>query len=203
MKTNATNDVLIWIQAAIPPKPNGHINRPRAAEQLGISERTLQRWIADPERMPLEAKLRMRQLAILRGRGRILWPRPAPSVFEAEAKLADYAIRAVADITDDIDLDFWKGPKENRLEPHQLTLIHFPHAHVHAITIAQDRKAVQRLQRKGAVATETRMLDNYWQAQAVKYTMLTQLRSRRCIVPSTVIPLSRTHTWRELPHHTA
>ena len=41
MKTNATNDVLIWIQAAIPPKPNGHINRPRAAEQLGISERTL------------------------------------------------------------------------------------------------------------------------------------------------------------------
>lgn len=199
MKKNTTNDVLIWIQAAIPPKPNGHMDRPRAAHALGVSERTLAKWISDPPSMPLEARKRFLQLAILRGKGTILWPEPDPQVLNRDKQLATYAQRAVNDILDGIDLDSWNGPKQDRLQPHAVYVLHYPHAHVHAITIAQDKKSQARYKRAGAVVTDRRVLDNYWLAQAVKHTLLAQHYDRRCLVPASVVPVGRTHTWREAP----
>lgn len=200
VKSNTTNDVLVWIQAAIPPKANGHIDRPRAAKALGVSERRLAGWVADPASMPLEARKRFLQLAILRGKGRILWPDPDPSVLAADVKLAAYAQRAVNDITDGVDLDAWNGDKQDRLQPHAVHVLHYPHAHVYAITIAQDKKSQARYKRAGAVVTDRRVLDNYWLAQAVKYTLLAQQAANRCLVASDMVPVGRTHTWRE-PRH--
>lgn len=199
VKHDTSNDVLVWIQAAIPPKPNGHIDRPRAAKALGVSERTLAKWVADPASLPLEARKRLLQLAILRGKGRILWPDPDPQVLAADVKLAAYAQRAVNDVVDGIDLDFWNGPRGDRLEPHAVYVLHYPRAHVHAVTIAQDKKSQARYRRAGAVVTSRRVVDHYWLAQAVKHTLLAQKIHDRCLVPASVVPIGRTHTWRETP----
>ncbi|HIW28562.1 MAG TPA: hypothetical protein H9987_00940 [Candidatus Luteococcus avicola] len=199
VKHDTSNDVLVWIQAAIPPKPNGHLDRPRAAKALGVSARRLASWVADPASMPLEARKRFLQLAILRGKGRILWPDPDPDVLAADVKLAAYAQRAVNDITDGVHLDAWNGPRADRLYPHALYVLHYPHAHVNAITIAQDKKSQARYKRAGAVVTDRRVLDHYWLAQAVKHTLLAQKLDDRCLVPASVVPIGRTHTWREAP----
>lgn len=200
VKTNTTNDVLVWIQAAIPPKPNGHIDRLRAAKALGVSERTLAKWVADPLSIPMDARKRFLQLAILRGKGRILWPDPDPTVLAADVQLATYAQRAVNDILDGVDLDFWNGPRADRLERHNLYVLHYPRAHVNAITIAQDKKSINRYQRAGATITSRYELDHYWHAQAVKYILLEQQIANRCLVASDMVPIGRTHTWREKRH---
>ena len=46
--TGATPDLLCWIWAAFPPR-QGHINKTRVAEALGVSRRTLGRWIEDAD----------------------------------------------------------------------------------------------------------------------------------------------------------
>ena len=46
--TASTPDLICWIWAAFPPH-QGHINKTRVAETLGVSRRTLGRWLEDAE----------------------------------------------------------------------------------------------------------------------------------------------------------
>jgi len=190
-------DLMIWIKAAIPPKPNGRVDRARAADRLGISERTLRRWLAEPDRVPQAAIKRLHQLAILRGKGTILWPAPPQDVLERDATLAEYASRAVGDIAQGVSIDFWTGPEPDRMKPHSLYVLHFPRAHVYATSIAQHAKALARIKRAGAVVVEQRDFATYWAAQSVKMHLLLQHRERRCVVPKSLVPVNRTHLWRE------
>lgn len=193
------SDLMLWIKAAIPPKPNGHVDRTRAAQRLGISERTLSRWLADPTRVPQAAIKRLHQLAILRGHGTILWPQPPAEALDRDRQLAEYATRAVADITNDTNLDFWNGPDQDRLQKHTFYLIHYPRAHVYGTSIAQHAKSLARLKRAGARITEQRELPNYWMAQAVKMTLLQQQQHKglRCVTPKSLVPIGRSELWRE------
>lgn len=190
-------DLKIWIQAAIPPRPDGSLDRDRAAKRLGISTRTLRRWLAHPESVPLTARKRLLQLAILRGHGHILWPAPPADVLDRDSQLAEYAVNASFEIAAGENLDFWAGPRPERLKPHNLLMLHYPRAHAYCVTTAQDAKALAKIKRTGAQIITQQTFANYWAAQAIKMSWLEQHRDLRCVVPRELIPISRTHLWRE------
>lgn len=74
--TPAPTDLFCWLWAAYPPTPAGRLSSGRIAASLGVSARTLRRWISDDRTDLLTPRQRaqLSRRAILRGRGTYLWP---------------------------------------------------------------------------------------------------------------------------------
>lgn len=71
--TPATPDLICWLWAAFPPT-SGRLHMARIADGLGVSDRTIRRWVRDAAQLHLDHQgmVLVEQRAILRGRGTYL-----------------------------------------------------------------------------------------------------------------------------------
>ena len=193
----ATADLLCWLWAAIPPRPDGRLHIARAADALGVSDPTIRRWIknsraADMPR-PAEAKIpRLRQLAILRGRGQMLWPPLDRTERERQLALLEEARRALLVTTDSPHLAPVSWTK-----PCTVYVVHYPKARVYGVAYGTSRSAPSRIRAAGGDIVDEAQVSNRHAAALMKETVLEGVRPARCIPPRSLVPAGRTSAWRQ------
>lgn len=179
------SDLWCWLWAAVPPTKRGWLDVPRAARRLGVSESTVRRWLRlEHFEMPWAVKRRVMQLAILRGRGHLLWPAPDAATIEREQRQRTYAVRAVA-----AGLD--KGTSGD------LVITHHPRGHAYTVSVLSDGKSLDRIVRAGGIVEYQQAFPDLWSAQVAKFGVLDAIQAHRCILPKTLAPRSHTLAWRE------
>lgn len=194
----ATPDLVCWLWAAIPNR-DGRIHVATAAKALDVSDSTIRRWLKAPGEWELTPTsiARLKQRAILRGRGHYLWPAlDQGSRDRAQAQL-DVARASLAMQRDDPARIPPTWHTTGALTPHQVHLVHYPAAHVYAVAVTSSPKTLQRLHRLGARFLSTRKVATKWEAWTVKHTALAKVADRRCIVPAAMLPVGRTDTFLE------
>lgn len=195
----ATPDLICWLWAAIPTR-HGKIHVTTAAKALDVSESTIRRWLKAPGDWELTPAsiARLKQRAILRGRGHYLWPSlDEGSIARGQAQL-DVALASLAMQREDPARIPPTWHTTGALKPHQVHLVRYPAAHVYAVAITSSPKTVQRLQRLGAQVVTSRKVASKWEAWTVKHTALNKVAEHRCIVPAAMLPVGRTDTFREV-----
>jgi hypothetical protein len=193
--TAATPDLVCWIWAAFAPH-RGRINKSHVAEALGVSVRTLGRWLADADDRAFDAATqgRLAQRAILRGRGRYLWPDlDTASVFRTQSG-ARNAYTAYRSIREGVVPDAWRS--NTTLLPHEVIQVYYPAAHVYGVSVVSNEKARAKVVRIGDVL-QIRHAPNKYAGQLLKHALLTSKAEHRCIAPRSLVPVGRTDTWRE------
>lgn len=194
--TPATPDLICWLWAAF-SAPGGRLETARIADALGVSQRTVQRWIKGPSgHIPDHIRRRLRQRAILRGRGTYLWPAIDDTTRRRSAGELEYARRAHQLISDHPTRVDPTWSKRGYLSPRQVLLVHFPKAHVYGVSIAQHEKAVAKIESRGEII-RVRNAPNIFAARIIKGTALADHADHRTIVPNELVPTGRTETWRE------
>lgn len=195
----ATPDLVCWLWAAIPHR-DGRIHVATAAKALDVSESTIRRWLKAPGEWELTPAsiARLKQRAILRGRGHYLWPAlDQGSRDRANAQL-DVALASLAMQRGDPARIPPTWHTTGALKPHQVHLVHYPAAHVYAVAVTSSPKTFQRLQRLGAQFLTTRKVASKWEAWTIKHTALAKAADRRCIVPAAMLSVGRTDTMLEV-----
>lgn len=193
----ATADLLCWLWAAIPPRPDGRLHIARAAEALEVSDPTIRRWIknsraADMPR-PAEAKIpRLRQLAILRGRGQMLWPPLDRPERERQLALLEEARRALLVTKENPNL-----VPESWTKRCTLYVVHYPKARVYGVAYGTSRSTPSRIHSAGGDIVEETTVSNRHAAVLMKEAVLEGVRPARCIPPRSLVPAGRTQTWRQ------
>lgn len=199
--TKATPDLNCWIWAAIPPR-RGKINITRAAEKFHVSRTTMRRWLSQPgrHRFSYEEIIRAQQLAILRGRGNILWPDLDQPSRDRIDNLLDNAINAARMIQEAPDQipDEWQKPGNHTLWAHDVLLIWWPFARAWSITTTFSEKTVAKIQggRHQGEIIQQRSAANKYAADVIKYRTLAHYREQLCITPRALIPYGRTEAIR-------
>lgn len=194
--TPATADLLCWLWAAVPPK-DGRLHIARAAAALKVSDSTLRRWIkaADDAGMPEQARRalpRMRQLAILRGKGQLLWPPLDQASRDRQAALMREAQRALTAIIEQPD-----AVPVSWLTSHTLYLVHYPAARVLGVASGSTDDTARKIKTARGEIVRTLEVRNRHAARLAKAAVLEQVPDARCIPPRTLIPTGRTETWRD------
>lgn len=193
--TAATPDLVCWIWAAFPPY-RGHINKTRVAEGLGVSRRTLGRWLDDAEgrRFDRQTQASLARRAILRGRGTYLWPDlDEMSLFRtrSEARNAYTAFRA---IREGVIPDAWQS--NTTLLSHDVIQVYYERAHVYGIAVVSNEKAYAKIVKAGEVI-QVRHAPNKYAGLLLKHALLATKVEHRCIPPRSLVKIGRTETWRE------
>lgn len=194
----ATPDLVCWLWAAIPNR-DGRIHVATAAKALDVSDSTIRRWLKAPGEWILTPAsiARLKQRAILRGRGHYRWPAlDQGSRARAQAQL-DVALASLAMQRGDPARIPPTWHTTGALTPHQVHLVRYPAAHVYAVAVTSSPKTLQRLHRLGAQFLTTRKVATKWEAWTIKHTALEKVTDRRCIVPAAMIPVGRTDTFLE------
>lgn len=179
------SDLWCWIWAAVPPTKRRWLNVPRAALRLGVSEATIRRWLKVGDIPSPAVARRLMQLAILRGRGHLLWPTPDTATIEREQRQSVYASRAAR-----AGLDVAEGPCD-------LVITRHPRAHAYTISVLSDGKSLDRIIRAGGVVEYQQTYPSLWAAQTAKFGVLEAVTGHRCILPKALAPRSHTLAWRE------
>lgn len=197
--TPATADLLCWLWAAIPPK-DGRLHIARAANALKVSDSTLRRWIkaADTDRMPEQARRalpRMRQLAILRGKGQLLWPPLDQASRDRQAALVREAQRSLAATREQPD-----AVPVSWLTSHTLYLVHYQSARVLGVASGSTDDTARKIKTAGGEIIQSAEVENKHAARLAKAAVLDQVGDARCIPPRSMIPTGRTETWRDNAH---
>lgn len=195
--TPAAPDLICWLWAAFPPR-NGRLHVARIAEGLGVSASTIRRWVREAARLQLndEGMLLVKRRAILRGRGRYLWPDLDPTSRQRQHLQARYAARVDYTIRTTPEQRSPTWSQNGTLEEHTVALVHYPKAHAYGVSTARSAKSLQRLQRTGVIMQAT-TVSNKYAAVVLKHHTLTRVDSHRCLVPRELVPSGRTETWRE------
>lgn len=194
MPTAATADLLCWLWAATPPK-DGRLHIARAAGALDVSDSTLRRWIKQSATTdmpdPARAKLpRMRQLAILRGRGQMLWPPLDRTSRERQLALVADAQRGLDLTRSDPDTapPSWQRPRT-------VYLVHYPRARVYGVASGSTKATPAKITTAGGEILTQTVVANRQAATLAKNAVLEQAREARCIPPRSLVPAGRTETW--------
>ena len=142
--TPATADLLCWLWAATPPK-GGRLDVARAAASLEVSDSTLRRWIKNSAAAtmpaPARAKMsRLMQLAILRGRGQLLWPPLDRGSRERQLALSADAQRGLDLVRSDPD----SAPATWRT-PRTIYLAHYPRARCYGVASGSTRATPDKI----------------------------------------------------------
>lgn len=194
--TASTPDLICWIWAAFPPH-QGHINKTRVAETLGVSRRTLGRWLEDAEgrRFDPDTQAVLARRAILRGRGSYLWPDlDEASLFRtrSEARNAYTAYRA---IEEGVIPAAWRS--NTTLLRHDVIQVYYERAHVYGVAVVSNEKARAKIVNAGEVM-QIRHAPNKYAGLLLKHAVLTTKTVHRCIPPRSLVKIGRTETWREV-----
>lgn len=123
------------------------------------------------------------QLAILRGRGHLLWPAPDEATIEREQRQGAYAARAARAGMDQGACD--------------LIITHHARAHAYTISVLVDGKSLDRIVRAGGVVEVQQAYPDLWTAQTAKFSLLEAVQPYRCILPKALAPRSHTLAWRD------
>lgn len=193
--TPATADLLCWLWAATPPK-GGRLDVARAAASLEVSDSTLRRWIKNSAAAtmpaPARAKMsRLMQLAILRGRGQLLWPPLDRGSRERQLALSADAQRGLDLVRSDPD----SAPATWRT-PRTIYLAHYPRARCYGVASGSTRATPDKIHAvDGEIIAEIQVANRH-AATLAKATVLEHVRAARCIPPRSLVPTGRTETWR-------
>lgn len=193
--TAATPDLVCWIWAAFPPY-RGHINKTRVAEALGVSRRTLGRWIADAEGRVFDqhTQAALSRRAILRGHGTYLWPDlDEMSLFRTRSEARNAYIASKA-IEAGVIPDAWQS--NTTLLPHDVLEIKYKRAHVFGVAVVSNPKSRAKIESAGTVFRSW-YAPNKYAGLMIKHTLLAQKSEHRCIPPRSLVKIGRTETWRE------
>ena len=193
--TPATPDLVCWIWAAFPPH-RGTINQTRVADALGVSRRTLGRWLADAQDRSFDKQTRaeLARRAILRGHGTYLWPDLDPATRYRNHGQTRNAYIAYQAITDDTYPDAWRT--NGTLDEHQVLQLWYPDAHVYGIAVVSNDKALAKI-KKDAEILQVRHTPNKYAGLLIKHALQATRAGHRCIAPRTLVKTGRTETWRE------
>ncbi|MGL5826240.1 MAG: hypothetical protein ACRCYU_15715, partial [Nocardioides sp.] len=189
-------DFVCWLWAAFPPR-DGRLNVSAVAKALGVSATTLRRWIAkdDPKLRAAQSR-RLRQRAILRGKGHYLWPDLDPVARRRSELVYADAVRNDEMIRTEPERVAPPWRKNGTLDPHVVQIVFFPKAHVFGVSAATHEKAQAKVRRRGEIIEST-VVPNKFAAIALKHEILTRFDEHRCITPRRLVPTGRTETWRE------
>lgn len=194
--TPATADLLCWLWAATPPK-DGRLDVGKAAASLGVSDSTLRRWIKNSKAatMPAPARAkrtRLLQLAILRGRGQLLWPPLDRASRERQLALCVDARRGLELTQNDPD-----SAPATWLTPRTIYLVHYPRARCYGVASGATRSTPDKIRAvDGEIIDETQVANRH-AATLAKAAVLERVRAARCIPPRSLVPTGRTETWRQ------
>lgn len=185
-----------WLWAAYPPTTAGRLSSGRIAASLGVSARTLRRWISEDrtDLLTPQQRAQLSRRAILRGRGTYLWPLvDATTAWRVDAGMRT-ALDSLALVNTPARIpDTWHC--RHYLSPHTVYLLHYPRAHVYGIAFAQHHKHHARLYRHAEVIDE-RTVPNRWAALAQKLATLQDHRATHCTAPRSLVPTGRTEVLR-------
>lgn len=201
--TPATPDLICWLWAAFPAH-DGRLPVRVIADALEVSQTTIRRWIRDAADLELNhaGLVRLKQRAILRGKGTYLWPPlDEATLFRNDAQLRQ-AIRAQRLI----DTQPGQVPKEwhadGTIDPRLVHLVHYPAAHAYGIATSTTAKTEQRIRRTGTILRTTKAATKH-QAVIIRELTLRTKTPHRCIVPKALAPAGHTNTWHETAGPTA
>lgn len=187
----ALTDLHCWLWAAIPPRGD-KINITRAADRLGLSRTTLRRWLQSRRHIPDAQLIRLRQLAILRGHGSLLWPGlDASSIVRLDSQL-NYAERCNELISTDPDLVPAGWRESGAMDSHSVVISWWPSAQVHTITVTRTDKTLTKINSKHGQAEKSLTRRNKWAAELIKYRTLDLYRDHLRIVPRALVYYGRT-----------
>lgn len=189
--TAATDDLLCWMWAAIPPH-HDRLHVARVAEALGISDSTVRRRIKSGRATPKEMRT-LKRRAILRGRGTYLWP-PLDQASRQRIWLLEQEARRGLQVLEAGNIPApWRTG--TILKPHTLLLIHYPAARVYGVAAATADNTIAKIRRAGGEIIEETTAPNRFAARVAKSEVLEKVQPWRCIPPRELVPSGRTETW--------
>lgn len=203
--TSAASDLACWLWAAYGHR-RGHLPTGRIAETLGVSASTVRKWLklaakeqkftrAPTSSLNGEGMRRIKQRAILRGKGTYLWPpvdeatltRSQRSLAKARTALANYR-------------DLGPGPRDEHLgrtREHLVVLTYYPGAHVFGISVTRNDKTEANLRRNGDLR-QVIVVSNQWAGDLVKQLALEEIGEHRVVAPRALVPQAgRTEVWAQ------
>lgn len=207
----APGDLWCWFWAAWPQR-DGRLDIRRIAKDLGVSPSTVRRWLSQGARPTVELEGYLRRRAVLRGRGRILWPSLDEATVTRDRQALAYAERATVDLreADEVRLDWLLAEWHDR---HCVQTLWWPRARIFTGHVsgprAQDRSLpslnpeegwVNSREVRGALAGGAQLVKTTWHRNRHTATrrLLTDLRrrsDRRCIVPGYLVKTGRTRAF--------
>lgn len=169
--------------------PRGGPDTAAAAEKLGVSRRTVQRWLHGTNRQ--RAQIPADRLAQI--------TRPDPLVLRQETQAADFAREAIARIAlpkgRGID-EAWRV--QRWLEPHLVAVLEvalIPGVLVRQVTVSRGHtKSMQALRRRGQIADFT-VVPTRFHATVLVHELLTQVGPWRVLPQMGTVAVGRTQTW--------
>ena len=192
------NDLHCWLRAAIPPRADGTIDVRRTADRFGVSPTTVRRWLklTGAARLDPAYLNRALQLAILRGRGTILWPAPDPSTHAREDSAYRYALRCAELIRSEPNNvpSSWGGL--GHLDTHLVLLAWWPHARVWTVTTTREERTLRKILNHGGEITVEITAPNEYAAEVIKYRTLDHFADRRCVTPRYLVYLGHSESIR-------
>jgi transcriptional regulator with XRE-family HTH domain len=169
----------------------GRLDTRAAAEDLGVSRRTVQRWLhGAADEPPAIPAARLAQIIEL--------SRPDPEVLEQERRDAQYAreaIRSVALPRGRGILPAWR--ERQWIEPHLVAVVEVPRTGLGLRQVAVTRvagRALQDLHRRGQVLDFT-TVETRFHATALAHELLRMLDPWRVQPPASLVKQAPTRTW--------
>jgi hypothetical protein len=169
--------------------PRGGADTGAAATALGVSRRTVQRWLQGSPRA--RAKIpaaRLQQITL-----------PTPQVLRQEQLGADYAREAIARIALPKDRgveDAWRT--QRWLEPHLVAVLQVDVGRgvsVRQVTVSRGQtKSLQALRRRGTVVDFT-VVPTRFHATVLVHELLVRVQPWRVLPLPEVVKVGRTQTW--------
>lgn len=169
--------------------PRGGPDTAATAAALGVSRRTVQRWLHGSNRQ--RAKIPGERLAQI--------TRPDPLVLRHEAQAADYAREAIARIALPKERGIDEAWRVQRwLEPHLAAVLDVtvaPGVVVRQATVSRGHtKSMQALRRRGQIADFT-VVPTRFHATVLVHELMTQVGPWRVLPRVGTVKVGRTQTW--------
>lgn len=172
------------------PGKRGHVDAAKVAAELGVSTRTVQRWVRGP--LPASRRAQFERL--------VLPGDPAIEQEERELAYAREALRDVYGLGSPMNPDW---AKEGWLEPHLLAVVEFDRLGVCVPRLAianGGTKMRERLRAGGGVIVDQDLFPNRFAAQIAKAELLESVRRWRVVMPHGLLARGRTEAWlRDAP----